>query len=88
MTMLPVKALSKFFIPMSTVLHHRIQDSQLLAHTGYLGYFFGLTCGQKPLSLPNRLELSQPSFSNPGRLMGLLCSIIAVLFSTVDCARN
>ena len=43
---------------------------------------------QKPLSLPNRLELSHPSFSNPGRLMGLLCSIIAVLFSTVDCARN
>ena len=46
--MLPVKALSKFFIPMSTVLHHRIQDSQLLAHTGYQGYFFGLTCGQQP----------------------------------------
>jgi hypothetical protein len=32
---------------MSTVLHHRIQDSQLLAHTGYQGYFLGLSCGQQ-----------------------------------------
>jgi hypothetical protein len=27
--MLPVKALCKFLVPMSAVLHHRIQDSQL-----------------------------------------------------------
>ncbi len=26
-TMLPVKALSQFFIPMSAVLHHGVQDS-------------------------------------------------------------
>ena len=39
---------------------------------------------QKPLSLPNRLELSHPSFSNPGRLMGLLCPIILILFGAVD----
>ena len=43
---------------------------------------------QKPLSLPNRLELSHPSFSNPGRLMGLLCSSILVLLSAVDRIGN
>ena len=43
---------------------------------------------QKPLSLPYRLELSHPSFSNPGRLMGLLCSIILVLLSAVNRVGN
>ena len=43
---------------------------------------------QKPLSLPNRLELSHPSFSNPGRLMGLLCPIILLLLSAVDRIGN
>jgi len=43
---------------------------------------------QKPLSLPHRLESPHPSLPYSGRLVGLLCSIIAVLFSTVDCARN
>jgi hypothetical protein len=37
--MFQVKALCQFFVPMSVVLHHRIQDSQLLAHTGYLDPF-------------------------------------------------
>ena len=39
---------------------------------------------QKPLSLPNRLELPHPSLPYSGRLMGLLCSIILVLLSAVD----
>ena len=39
---------------------------------------------QKSLSLACRFELSHPSFSNPGRLMGLLCSIILALLSAVD----
>jgi hypothetical protein len=33
--MLPVKGLGKFFAPVGAVLHHRIQDGQLLAHEGY-----------------------------------------------------
>ena len=43
---------------------------------------------QKPLSLPNRLEISHPAFSNPGRLMRLIGTIILILLSTVDRVRH
>ena len=36
------------------------------------------------LSLPHRLELPRSSLPDPGRLMGLLCSIILTLFGTVN----
>ena len=39
---------------------------------------------QKPLSLTYGLESPHPSLPHPGRLMGLLCSIILILFSAVD----
>ena len=38
---------------------------------------------QKPLSLPNRLEISHPAFSNPGRLMRLLGTMYFVKTASV-----
>ena len=43
---------------------------------------------QKPLSLPNRLELSHIPRSHPSHLMGLFGSIILVLLSAVDRIGN
>ena len=40
---------------------------------------------QEPLSLPGRFELTHPTLSHPGRLVGLLSPIILILLSTVDC---
>ena len=42
---------------------------------------------QESLSLPNRLELSHPSFLYPDRLMGLLSLTILILFGAVDRIR-
>ena len=39
---------------------------------------------QKPLSLPYRFESSHPPFPDPGRLMGLLCSIVCVPICDMD----
>jgi hypothetical protein len=42
----------------------------------------------KSLSLPHRLEPPQPSLPYSGRLMGLLCPIILILFGAVDRIGN
>ena len=42
----------------------------------------------KSLSLLHRLESPHPSFPYSGRLMGLLCPIILILFGTVDRIGN
>jgi hypothetical protein len=39
---------------------------------------------QKPLSLPNRLELPHPSLPYPSRLLRLLCPIILILLGTTN----
>ena len=41
--------------------------------------------GNEALSLPGRLELTHPSLPYPGRLMRLLCEVILIPISTVDC---
>ena len=43
---------------------------------------------QKSLSLSDRLEPSHHPLSNPGRLMGLLCPIILILFSAMNNIRH
>ncbi len=39
---------------------------------------------EKFLSLPDLFELSHPSLSNSGSLMGLLCPIISILACVMD----
>ena len=42
----------------------------------------------KSLRLPGRLKLTLPSLSYPGHLMGLLCSVILILFGAVNCLKD
>ena len=59
-----------------------LSADQVPAQIKYI--FHGGMCTNESLSLPHRLESSHALLPHPGRLMGLLCLIILVLFSTVD----
>ena len=43
---------------------------------------------RKSLSLLDRLKITHPSLSHPGRLVRLLRLIILILFKTADSLRN
>jgi hypothetical protein len=43
---------------------------------------------QESLSLPDRFESPHPALSYPGRLMRLLCSVVALLIGDLDRFRD